>query len=271
VDETGYTVELNGTPERIVSLVPSLTETLFALGLEQEVVGVTRFCVAPADAVKRLPKVGGTKNPDLSAIVALDPDLVIANAEENRREDVEWLRSKGIPVYVTYPRSVGGAVETILALGKITGRETKASLLARQIVSAVSHIEMQLGIWSKLNLRVFCPVWKSPWITFNSDTYAHDVLRLIGLKNIFAEAAERYPRVTIGEALNRQPHLILLPDEPYRFRPKDVDELKQALPPALARRVVLISGRDLHWYGAHMATGLSNLATLLNKVRASLT
>ncbi len=270
VDELGFALELDEPPHRIVSLVPSLTETLFALALEREIVAVTEFCVAPADSVASLPKVGGTKNPDLPAILALKPDLIIANAEENRRQNVEWLRARGLAVYVTYPRSVAGALETILGLGKITGREDTASMLARDIVSRVSEIEAELGIWNKLTFRVFCPIWKGPWITFNGDTYAHDVLRLLGFKNVFATASERYPRTSLDQALELRPDVVLLPDEPYAFGPADIGELKQALPPMLARRVVPISGRDLHWYGAHMATGLTSLAALLKKVRASL-
>jgi ABC-type Fe3+-hydroxamate transport system substrate-binding protein len=270
VDELGFALRFDELPRRIISLVPSLTETLFALGLEQEIVGVTDYCVAPSDLVAPLPKVGGTKNPNLDAILGLEPDLVIANAEENRRQHVEWLRARGVAVYVTYPRSVAGALETILSLGKIAGREARASLLARKIISGVSAIEAQLGIWNKLSFRVFCPIWKRPWITFNADTYAHDVLRLVGFKNVFGAATERYPRAKLEQALELRPDVILLPDEPYAFDSSDIEELKQALPAMLARRVVPISGRDLHWYGAHMASGLTSLAALLNRVRASL-
>jgi ABC-type Fe3+-hydroxamate transport system substrate-binding protein len=270
IDELGFALTLAQPPQRIISLVPSLTETLFSLGLEQEVIAVTKYCVAPGSLVAPLPKVGGTKNPDLDAILDLRPDLVIANAEENRRQHVEWLRARGVAVYVTYPRSVAGALETILNLGRLTGREDRASLLAREIVSRVSAIEAQLGIWNKLSFRAFCPIWKSPWITFNKDTYAHDVLRLMGFKNVFGAATERYPRTKLEQALELRPDVILLPDEPYTFNSSDIGELKQALPPMLARRVVAISGRDLHWYGAHMASGLTSLAALLNKVRVSL-
>jgi ABC-type Fe3+-hydroxamate transport system substrate-binding protein len=270
VDELGFALELRQPPQRIVSLVPSLTETLFALGLENTIVGVTKYCVAPRELVAPLPKLGGTKNPALAAILDLEPDLIVANAEENRRQHVEWLREQGLSVYVTYPRSVTGAVETILGLGKITGRETQASVLARDIITGVSAIEAQLGIWNKLCFRVFCPVWKRPWITFNGDTYAHDVLRLVGFKNVFGSAAERYPRTKLEQVLELRPDIVLLPDEPYAFGPSDIEELRQTLPPMLARRVILISGRDLHWYGAHMASGLTSLAALLNRVRASL-
>ena len=267
-DELGFRLELPRHPERIVSLVPSWTETLFALGLGERVVGVTRFCIEPA-ATASLPKIGGTKNPDIRGIVALAPDLVIANAEENRREDIENLRAAGIPVFTTYPRKVSQAVESIIKLGTVLGCEAAAGAMAREIVLAISEIETQVGVWAKLRFRVFCPIWKNPWMAFNGDTYAHDVLRMLGYNNIFASAGERYPRTTIEEALVLRPDFVMLPDEPYEFGAKDVEELKPALPAALSRRVVLISGRDLHWYGARMTTGLKTLNGLLSRVRAA--
>jgi len=270
-DELGFRLELDGPPQRIVSLVPSLTETLFALGLDKQVVGVSKFCVEPAAAVAAVAKVGGTKNPDLRAIAALQPALVIANAEENRQQDVEWLRARTIPVFVTYPRTVSGALESILALGRVTARESDATAMAREIVRVVSVIETSLGIWNKLRLRVFCPIWKKPWMTFNQDTYAHDVLRMLGFLNVFADAGERYPRTTLEEALDRGAQIILLPDEPYAFGDADAAEMKAALPAGLSRRVMLISGRDLHWYGAHMVKGLSTLSERLGRLRASVT
>jgi ABC-type Fe3+-hydroxamate transport system substrate-binding protein len=268
-DDLGFKLELAERPARIVSLVPSWTETLFAFGAGNEIVGLTRFCVEPADRVADVPKVGGTKNPDIKAIVDLKPEIVIANAEENRREDIEKLRAAGIPVFTTYSRTVAAAVEAILKLGQVVGRPAEADAIAREVVREVSVIETGLGVWNRLRFRVFCPIWKNPWMAFNADTYAHDVLRMLGFNNIFAAAGERYPRVTLDETLELRPDFVLLPNEPYEFSQKDVDELKPLLPPALSRRVVLIDGRDLHWYGAHMTSGFKRLAALLARVRAA--
>jgi ABC-type Fe3+-hydroxamate transport system substrate-binding protein len=270
IDDLGFKVELARSPQRIVSLVPSWTETLFALGLGAEVVGATKFCVEPAAELASVARVGGTKNPDCRAILKLEPDFVVANAEENRREDVERLRAAGIAVFTTYPRTVPGAVESLLKLGRALGRDGQAAALAREVTLVVSGIEANLGVWSKLRLRAFCPIWKKPWMAFNADTYAHDVLRLMGFNNVYASAGDRYPVTTLDEALDRRPDVVLLPDEPYEFRDADVEELKAALPPALARRVLLVSGRDLHWYGVHMVNGLKSLAERLARVRASL-
>jgi ABC-type Fe3+-hydroxamate transport system substrate-binding protein len=268
-DDMGFRVELERPPTRIVSLVPSWTETLFALGLDSEVVGITRFCVEPAESVASIPKVGGTKNPDVDAIAKLEPELVIANAEENRREDIEKIREAGIAVFTTYPRTVPGAVESILRMGRALGREAGAAALAKEITLTVSGIEASLGVWSKLRLRVFCPIWKNPWMSFNGDTYAHDVLRMLGYNNIFASAGERYPATTLDEAIELRPDIVILPDEPYVFDDSDVAELKPLLPPALSRRVLIVGGRDLHWYGVHMVKGLKSLAERMARVRAA--
>jgi ABC-type Fe3+-hydroxamate transport system substrate-binding protein len=268
-DDMGFRVELEHPPTRIVSLVPSWTQTLFGLGFDSEIVGVTKFCVEPAAAVASIPKVGGTKNPDIAAIVKLDPELVIANAEENRREDIEQIRAAGVQVFTTYPRTVPGAVESILRMGRALGRETAAAAMAKEITLTVSGIEASLGVWSKLRLRVFCPIWKNPWMSFNADTYAHDVLRMLGYNNIFASAGERYPATTLEEAVELRPDIVILPDEPYAFDESDIAELKPLLPPALSRRVLIVCGRDLHWYGVHMVGGLKSLAERMARVRAA--
>ncbi|HLW70432.1 MAG TPA: helical backbone metal receptor [Candidatus Binataceae bacterium] len=267
-DELGFRLELERRPERIVSLVPSWTETVFALGRGDALVGVTRYCVAP-DAAAAVAKIGGTKNPDIRAILTTAPDLVIANAEENRREDIEALRAAKIQVFTTYPRKISAAVESIIKLGALLGCAPTADAMARDIVRAVSVIETEVGVWAKLRFRAFCPIWKNPWMVFNADTYAHDVLRMLGFNNIFAATGERYPRTTLEEAIALRPDFVMLPDEPYEFGARDVEELKPLLPPALSRRVVLINGRDLHWYGVHMTSGLKNLAALLGRVRAA--
>jgi ABC-type Fe3+-hydroxamate transport system substrate-binding protein len=269
-DDLGFRVELAAPPRRIVSLVPSWTETLFALGAGERVVGATRFCVEPADRIGAVAKVGGTKNPDLRAIGELGPDLVIANAEENRREDVEQMRAQGIAVLITYPRTIPAAVKSLLDIGRAIGCEAEAGALAREITLTVSGIETAVGVWAKLRIRVFCPIWKNPWMSFNADTYSHDVLRMMGYNNVFASAGERYPMTTLDQALERRPDIVILPDEPYAFGERDVEELKKALPPALSRRLLVVSGRDLHWYGVHMVAGLRALADRLARVRASL-
>jgi len=269
VDDLGFRVELETPPASIISLVPSWTETLFAMGLGDRVVGITKFCVEPAGRVESIRKIGGTKNPDLRAIAELSPGLIIANAEENRREDVERMRSLGIPVLTTFPRTVPAAVESLLKIGRCAGCEPEADALAREITRSVSEVEADVGVWAKLRLRAFCPIWKKPWMAFNADTYAHDVLRMMGFNNVYASMGERYPVTSLEQALDLRPDVVLLPDEPYEFNDRDVDELRTTLPAGLARRVLIISGRDLHWYGVHMVAGLKSLAKRLARVRAA--
>ena len=239
------------------------------MGLGDRVVGITKFCVEPANKVASIAKIGGTKNPDLRTIVALAPELIIANAEENRREDVERMRAQGLAVLTTYPRTIPAAVESLLKIGRAARCEPAADTLAREITRTVSEVEADVGVWAKLRLRAFCPIWKKPWMAFNADTYAHDVLRMMGFNNVYGSAGERYPVTNLDEALERRPDVVLLPDEPYEFGDRDVDELRTALPAGLSRRVLLISGRDLHWYGVRMVTGLKTLANRLARVRAA--
>ncbi len=270
-DDLGFRLELKTPPRRVISLVPSWTETLFAMGLGEQVVGITKFCVEPAAGVARSRENWQHQESRASrAIARLEPDFVIANAEENQREDVEEFASRQSRFLPTYPKTIPGAVESILKLGTALGKESEANTMAREIVRNVSEIEASVGVWSKLPFRVFCPIWKNPWMAFNADTYAHDVLRMLGFNNIFAAAGERYPTTTLAEAIERKPDIVLLPDEPYEFKDRDVEELKKLLPAGLARRVMIVNGRDLHWYGVHMVKGLMTLATKLARMRAAL-
>lgn len=253
--------------ERIVSLVPSLTEALFALGFGARVVGVTEWCVHPAAEVAALPKLGGTKNPDVPGILALAPDLVIANQEENRRRDVEKLEAAGIPVWLTYPRSVreGAALlHQMAALGADPER-------VRDVVLPVEIALRQAERVRPLRpVRVFCPIWRDPWMSVGSDTYAHDLLTLCGGVNAFAGRPDRrYPRVTLEEVAAADPEVVLLPDEPFRFGEPDVAEIGR-LDVAAARsgRIHVIDGTLVSWYGPRIARAIDELRTLLAPSRA---
>jgi ABC-type Fe3+-hydroxamate transport system substrate-binding protein len=248
-------------PRRIVSLVPSLTEALFALGLGQRVVGVTDWCVHPREAVARLPKVGGTKTPDLAAVRALAPDLVIANREENRRRDVERLEQAGIPVWVTYPRSVREGAELLREVAALGPPAASAHALVEATLEAVARAESRPPGPVP---RVFCPIWRNPWMTVGADTYAHDLIRLCGGENVFANREDRrYPRVTEEDIEAAAPEVILLPDEPYRFEERDAQELRRArLPAARLGRIHLIDGTLVSWYGPRIRRALETLRDL---------
>lgn len=266
-DDLGRDVRLAAPPHRIVCLVPSLTETLFAIGAGPRVVAVTRYCEEPAAAVAALPKVGGTKNPDVAAIAALAPDLVVLNAEENRREDFEALTALGFPCFVTEPKTVGDGIRVIARLGALVGCEGAATLAAEQ-ERRVQRTVAAIG--SARPVRYFCPIWRKPWMAFNADTYAHDVLAVAGGANVCADDPLRYPTVTLEAVAAAGPEVVLLPDEPYRFTARDRPALAPlADTPALrSGRVHFVDGKSLAWYGPRIAEGVATFAALFAATRA---
>ena len=253
-------------PQRIVSLVPSLTEALFALDLGERVVGVTEWCVHPAAAVAALPKVGGTKNPDLAAIRALRPQLVIANQEENKRQDVERLRAAGIHVWVTYPRTVADGVELMRELARLGGCVEAQARVVAPLEAGLVRAE---AARPRDPVSVFCPIWKKPWMAVGRDTYAHDLLALCGGRNVFeARAERRYPLVSEAEIVAAAPEVILLPDEPYAFDAADAAELARLdLPAARHGRIHRIDGTLVTWYGPRIGRALATLRPLLERRR----
>ena len=249
-------------PRRIVSLVPSLTETLFALGVGASLVGVTEFCVHPADGVALLPRVGGTKNPNLKAICSLAPDLVLVNKEENRRRDVEALEAAGVPVFVTYARGVREAVAEIRLLGRICASEPRASSIALEVEDALADVANEVGVRSTPTVAL---IWRDPFMVVGGDTFAHDLLVCCGAQNPFAGAGmRRYPRVERRELEAAEPEVILLPTEPYAFALRDRDELLTLdCPAARNGRVHVVEGELLSWYGPRMPRALATFAALL--------
>ena len=249
-------------PQRIVSLVPSLTEALFELGLGDRVVGVTRWCVHPADRVRALPKVGGTKTPDRAAIEALAPDLVIANHEENRRRDVEGLEGAGLRVWVTDPRTAADGVELLAEVALLGAEPERAEAVLGPIRLAFAAAT---AAPLPVRPRTFCPIWKGPWMTIGADTYVHDLLTLCGARNVFAESGDRrYPRVSEEEIVAARPEVVLLPDEPYEFGPRDAQELRELpIPAARNSRIHLIDGTLVSWYGPRIGRAIGELCTLL--------
>jgi ABC-type Fe3+-hydroxamate transport system substrate-binding protein len=253
---------LPGPPARIISLVPSLTEALFDLGLGERVVGVTDWCVHPVAGVAPLPKLGGTKDPDVTAVLALRPDLVIANHEENTRRTVERLERAGVPVWVTYPRTVREGAALLRALAGLGAGEAAIRTVVEPVEQAVAKAERTLPARP---VRVFCPIWRDPWMSVGADTYAQDLLTLSGCKNVFAERRERrYPIVTLDDVVAAAPEVVLLPDEPYAFGPRDVAELRALAVPAAPDRIHCIDGTWVSWYGARIRPALATLRRLLH-------
>jgi ABC-type Fe3+-hydroxamate transport system substrate-binding protein len=256
-DATGREVSLSARPCRIVSLVPSLTEALFAFGLAEEVAGVTRYCVEPAEA-RRRPKVGGTKNVDVARVAAMEPDLVLANVEENTRDDVEAMIAAGLRVFVTYPRTVAGAIAELQLLAEMTD----ATAAAEPIVSAAEWAleRAEAANQRRTAVRTFCPIWRNPWMTIGPDTYIHDFLRACGAENVYGDAPDRYPMVALTDVAARRPEAVLLPDEPYRFSRKHVPEVIETLGDV---RTYLVDGKSLCWYGPRIGPALAEAQGLL--------
>ncbi|MEZ4368721.1 MAG: helical backbone metal receptor [Kofleriaceae bacterium] len=276
LDDLGRTVLLPRPPRRIVSLVPSDTYSVWALGAGDRVVGRTRYCVEPAE-LAAVPEVGGTKDVDVERVISLAPDLVLANQEENGRAALEALAGR-VPILVALPRRVAAGMAHLARLARALGVERDPAvraLLARAYARGPAA--------SPPTRRAFVPIWRDPWMTFNGDTYGHDALAHAGVGNAFGDRArlyplaadlgkapatgagerdERYPRLALTEIVARAPDLVVLPDEPYAFADAEAAELAAALPSA---RVVRVSGKDLFWHGAWAIDGLPRLAAALQE------
>ena len=230
-DDLGEPVPLD-QPRRVVSLVPSITEAV-ARSVPGSLVGATDYCTHPADL--DVGRVGGSKYPDVEKVLALAPDLVVANSEENRPEDVDRLRANGINVWVTEaPKTVPMALASLRRLfGLAWDLEPDWLVQAEDLWRDTKPKE----------LTALIPVWRRPWVVVGRDTFATDVLRRLGIENVYADHAERYPRPTLDELNEQRPDLVVLPDEPYEFTHDDGPESFPGLP------YVLVNGRHLTWYG----------------------
>jgi ABC-type Fe3+-hydroxamate transport system substrate-binding protein len=257
VDARGTTVSLPDRVDRVVSLVPSLTEWLVVAGVGERLVGVTDWCVEPAGALKGLARVRGTKNPNLTAIRELAPDLVVANAEENRKLDVQRLEAGGLAVFVTMPTTVAGAVAELRDLAAAVGELPGAAGLDAELVAAVA------GAYRRRparRARYACAVWRDPWMWLGRRTYAADLLWLAGGEPVLDDPASRYPAIELPAVAGLGPELVLLPSEPYAFTPADANEVAAGVAGA---RVELVDGRALTWYGPRIPAAIAAYRELL--------
>jgi hypothetical protein len=254
-DDLGEPVPLRARPSRVVSLVPSLTDAIetTAPGL---LIGVTDYCTHPPSL--DVPRVGGSKYPDVDAVLELAPELVVANAEENRPEDVQRIRADGVPVWVT-----AAAATVPIGLGSVRRLLTQALGLSEP--DWLVHAEEAWRIVEPLRANAIVPVWRRPWIVVGRDTFAGDVLHRLGIGNAYADHAERYPRPPLGELNARlrdgSADLVVFPDEPYAFTTSDGPE---AFPGA---RYTLVNGRYLTWCGPSLVPARDELARALGDLR----
>jgi ABC-type Fe3+-hydroxamate transport system substrate-binding protein len=293
VDDRNKVLEWRSPPQRIVSLVPSDTYSLIRLGAGARLVGRTRYCVAPEEDVGAIEIVGGTKDADVDRIAALEPDLVVANQEENSQRDVEALDARGLRVLVSFPQRVAAGLAHLARLARALGLD-KGAEPARSLIAGAYHAQQaaERATRGLRPVRVFCPIWMEPLMTVNHMTFISDVLALVGAENVFADrerryplAADlgraeplspervagrdvRYPRVTLEEVVAREPELVLLPDEPHPFTQADAAIFKGLSIPAARGHVVFCDGKDLMWYGARSVEGLDRLRALVDAARA---
>jgi ABC-type Fe3+-hydroxamate transport system substrate-binding protein len=235
---------------RVVSLVPSLTEAV-ASAAPELLVGATDYCVHPADL--DVARVGGSKYPSVPAILALRPDLVLANVEENRESDVDALRAAGVAVHVTYPRTLDEGLRTLREMFAVLGVAAPPWLAAADRAWAASAGRDPAR-------RAVVPVWRRPWVVLGAGTFAGDLLARLGVANVFGDAPDRYPRPSLEEIRAAGPDLVVLPDEPYAFSAADGPEAFGGLPAAL------VSGRHLTWYGPSLVEAREILAAQLARI-----
>ncbi|MGH7327036.1 MAG: helical backbone metal receptor [Polyangiaceae bacterium] len=293
-DDHGRELSFGSAPKRVVSLVPSDTLSVAAIGCASALVARTDYCELPEDVVRNLPSIGGTKNPRVKDILDLEPDLVLANQEENTRGDIEELLKKGVRTYIAFPKRVAEGIAHLAKLARIfrVERDDKARVLCKHAYDALKKAEADRA--EKKPLRAFCPIWMDPLMTIHGATFISDMMDLAGAQNIFADrerryplAADlgnarplpkertgdrdvRYPRVTLDEVICDTPEILLLPDEPHPFTEDDANVFRALdIPAAKNNRVVMLSGKDLCWYGARSAEGIARVCAVIDAMRAS--
>ena len=253
VDWAGVAHARAGDDARIACLVPSLTELLFALGLGERVVARTGFCVHPRDAVRAVPKVGGTKDVDLGALADARPTHLVVNVDENRREVVDAARAFVPHVIVTHPMAPGDNRRLYALFGAIFGREGEAAALATRLDASLDALDRAVSALPRE--RVLYLIWRAPWMTVARDTYVSATLRAAGLDTLPATSALRYPAIGDDDAAWREADRVLLSSEPYAFRERD----REALARSTGKRVDLIDGEWTSWYGPRAIDGLDAL------------
>ncbi len=237
------TSEIVKKPTRIISLVPSQTELLHFLELELETIGITKFCIHPSTWHREKIKIGGTKNLDIEKIITLEPDLIIANKEENVKEQVEKL-AQDFNVWVTDVYNFNDSLQMIIDIGSITKKETKANTLIQSIKNEFDLNQLHLN---ELKNVVYL-IWKEPYMTIGGDTFINNMLLQAGYKNIF-EDTFRYPEVSIELLQDLKPEYIFLSSEPYPFSNKHLEEMKSELPDS---KIILVNGEMFSWYGPRL-------------------
>jgi ABC-type Fe3+-hydroxamate transport system substrate-binding protein len=257
IDQTGRSASINSTPQRIISLVPSQTELLFDLGLADQVIGITKFCIHPDEWFRSKTRIGGTKQLNINEIKQLQPDLIIANKEENVKEQIEELEQL-FPVWISDVNNIDDACEMIEQIGLITGKHQ----LSNKIINGIKERFAQFPTPDS-RLRTVYLIWQNPYMTVGGDTFIHSMLEAAGFTNIFS-SEKRYPEVTIEELQTQNCELLFLSSEPYPFIQKHIDELQNQLPNT---KILLVDGELFSWYGSRMLQAPSYFMNLLQQIK----
>lgn len=255
-DQLNRTIEVNVLPGRIISLVPSQTELLAALGLDHAVAGITKFCVHPEQWFRSKTRIGGTKNIRMEVIDQLQPDLILANKEENVREQVEAL-AQHYPVWVSDVNTLPQALNMIRSVGALTGTDARAAEIIHTATRAFQSLQQPGNA-----LRTAYLIWKDPWMTVGGDTFINDILHRCGLHNLFGNTT-RYPAVTIEQLQQSRCELLLLSSEPYPFKQQHADALQQLLPDT---KILLVNGEYFSWYGSRLQQAPQYFSSLLHNL-----
>ncbi|MBN8702856.1 MAG: ABC transporter substrate-binding protein [Bacteroidetes bacterium] len=262
IDQLGNTVQLAYSPKRIISVVPSQTELLFDLGLDEEIIGITKFCIHPKEKTKSKQKIGGTKKLDIEKIISLNPDLIIANKEENDKAQIELLATK-FPVWISDVVTLDDAYQLIIQLGIIVGKEQKARELVDNIKNSfASLLQPKSDVQHQLkNKTVAYLIWSNPYMCAGSNTFINYILEsCLLLKNIVAHSVSRYPEITAADLKASNPDFIFLSSEPFPFKEKHLHELQQICPTATIK---LVDGELFSWYGSRLQRTPNYLENLL--------
>lgn len=242
-DQLGHIVSLPHAPDRIVSLVPSQTELLHYLGLQEEVVGITKFCIHPDEWFREKERVGGTKNVNIEKIKALQPDLILANKEENEEAQIRELESF-FPIWVSDICGYDDALKMIKAVGLMVNKEDRAN----ELVAAIETGFQKLASENFQKVNVSYLIWKDPYMTIGRQTFINDMLQKGGFANVFQDFL-RYPQIDIEQLKEKKPDAVFLSTEPYPFSQKHADELQRQL---THTKVILVDGELFSWYGSRM-------------------
>ncbi|MDP4845281.1 MAG: helical backbone metal receptor [Salibacteraceae bacterium] len=243
-DQMGREVEVSFPPFRIVSLVPSQTELLADLGLENEVVGITKFCIHPNDWFETKMRIGGTKNVNRDKLLELNPDLIIANKEENTKEDIDWLAQQ-FPVWISDIKTLDDALEMIESIGRLTHKSAEAKAIATPIKQSFERLNSE----SKRKKKVVYLIWKNPLMAAGRDTFINEMLSKAGFENSITEADSRYPELADEDLRKLNPDVVFLSSEPFPFKGKHTDELKAKFP---SLKFVEVDGELFSWYGSRL-------------------